>query len=41
MWQALAPLDRDWSRADLTIRNDGGEAELEAAVDALWAAHAP
>lgn len=38
---ALAPLDRDWARADLTIRNDGDAAELAAAVDALWAAHAP
>lgn len=38
---ALAPLDRDWSRADLAIRNDGEPAELAAAVDALWAAHAP
>lgn len=38
---ALAPLDRDWARADVTIRNDGGPAEMAAAVDALWAAHAP
>lgn len=38
---ALAPLDRDWARADLVIRNDGEQAELAAAVDALWAAHAP
>ncbi len=38
---ALAPLDRDWGRADVTIRNDGGQAELAAAVDAFWAAHAP
>lgn len=38
---ALADLDRDWTRADLTIANDGGPAELAAAVDRLWAAHAP
>lgn len=38
---ALAPLDRDWSRADVTISNDGEAADLAAAVDALWAAHAP
>jgi dephospho-CoA kinase len=37
---ALAPLDLDWARADLTIRNDGEPAALAAAVDALWAAHA-
>jgi dephospho-CoA kinase len=38
---ALADLDPDWNRADLTIANDGSPAELAAAVDRLWAAHAP
>lgn len=38
---ALSHLDRDWSRADVTIRNDEGPGELAAAVDRLWFAHAP
>ncbi|MBK7045900.1 MAG: dephospho-CoA kinase [bacterium] len=38
---ALSHLDRDWSRADLTIHNNGGPADLAAAVDRLWTDHAP
>lgn len=37
--RALTHLDRDWSRADVTIRNDGSAGELAAAVDRLWADH--
>ena len=39
--RALSHLDRDWSRADLTIHNNGDAAGLEAAVARLWADHAP
>lgn len=35
--RALAHLDRDWSRADVTIRNDGSAEELAATVARLWA----
>lgn len=37
--RALSHLDRDWSRADVTITNDGRAQDLAAAVDRLWAAH--
>ncbi len=37
--QALSHLDRDWSRAGVTIRNDGSQKDLAAAVDRLWATH--
>lgn len=38
--RVLSHLDRDWSRADVTITNDGRAEDLAAAVDRLWAAHA-
>jgi len=38
--RALSHLDGDWSRADVTITNDGRAEDLAAAVARLWAAHA-
>jgi dephospho-CoA kinase len=38
---SLSHLDPDWTRADLTIHNDGAPAALAAAVDRLWSAHTP
>lgn len=37
--QALAHLDLDWCRADVTLRNDGTPEDLAVAVDRLWATH--
>jgi dephospho-CoA kinase len=37
---AQSHLDRDWIRADVTIRNEGSAEDLAVAVDRLWAAHA-
>jgi dephospho-CoA kinase len=39
--RALSHLDRDWTRADLVIHNDGGPDELAAVVDRLWASQTP
>ena len=39
--RCLGHLDRDWARADLTIRNDGDAVELAEAVTRLWNSHAP
>jgi dephospho-CoA kinase len=39
--RSLSHLDPDWTRADLTIHNDGAPDELAAAVDRLWSTQNP